>query len=56
MFSFVRISYIIPVTGVNQDHLHSVIQFTMDRIELVNTFACTQCNEIPRNTIQNRAI
>ena len=30
--------YVIPVTGVNQDHLHSVIQFALIMTELWKTF------------------
>ena len=38
----------IPVTRVNQDHLHSVIQFALDRTEPNNTLY----NTSPRNKMQ----
>ena len=44
---------VIPVTRVNQDHLYSVIQSSLDRIEPGNTFACINmqyyaiCRSVP---------
>ena len=42
--------YIIHVTRVNQDHLHSVIQFALDRKE-PGSYFCMQYYEIPHNTM-----
>ena len=60
--SLFRIQSVLPinillVTKVNQDHLHSMIQFSLERTEPGNTLPCThnahtQYNAIHRNSTQ----